>query len=123
MRVRTYITKWPSADNVVISLQGAFAQVGIIEMRIFKDGEHNGEAYLWNLHVRDECRKKGFGRTLLVRALSIARARDCKIATLDWDIKEAPRWVRDWYEREGFEEKEFGRDCAFMVKTLKEEKQ
>jgi ribosomal protein S18 acetylase RimI-like enzyme len=90
-------------------------------MRIFKDGVHKGEAYLWNLHVRGECRRLGFGRTLLLRAISVARSRGCEMATLDWDIKESPRWVFDWYTRNGFEEREFGRDCAFMVKTLKDE--
>lgn len=115
-----YKATWPSGDNVVISLYNDFpCQIGIIEIRIYKTGEHKGEAYLWNLHVVKNSRGKGYGRLLLDEATAFAMSQGCKAVSLDWDIEEAPKWVFDWYVRNGFDEREFGRGCAYMVKELK----
>lgn len=119
MKVKIYRTKWPICDNVVISLWEDCVQVGIVELRIFKKGEYEGECYIWNLYVNAERRGKGYGRTLLKAATNIAKNSGCKTATLDWSIEESLKWVFDWYMRNGFEEREFGRDCAFMKKELK----
>ena len=121
MKAKVYRAKWPTCDNIVVSAWEDSVQVGIIEIHIFKEGPRKGEAHLWNLHVDQEYRGEGCGRILLQNAIFIAKESGCNVATLDWDIKEAPKWVFDWYTRNGFEEREFGRDCAFMVKTLKEE--
>jgi len=121
MKVKVYRTKWPTCDNIVVSAWEDQKQIGIIEIRIFKEDPYKGEAYFWNLHVNAERRGKGYGRTLLKAATYIAKNSGCNVATLDWDIKESTKWVFDWYTRNGFEEREFGRDCAFMVKKLKEE--
>ena len=118
MKIITYIAEWPTWDHVVVLRQGGVEIKGIIEIRIFKDGERKGEAYLWNLHVRGDRRRWGYGKELLREAIKIAKERGCKKVSLDWDITETPRWVRDWYEREGFEEREFGSDYVFMEKKL-----
>jgi hypothetical protein len=44
----------------------------------------------------------------------------CDRITLDWELQDSPQWVFDWYVREGFDEQEFGRGSAFMVKSVKE---
>ena len=113
-------------DNVVISLLEDCVQVGIVELKIFKKGEHEGECFIWNLHVNAERWGKGYGRILLKAATNIAKNSDCKEAILDWNIKENPKWPVwefDWYIRNGFEGREFGQDRTFMVKTLKEERE
>ena len=125
-KIRRYKTSWSSCDNVVISLfEGECTdtydstQIGIVEVRVSKAGEHKGEGYIWNLHVTEEYRGNGFGRVLLHDAIWVAEESGCKSVTLDWSIEEAARWVFDWYVRNGFDEREFGRDCAYMVKELK----
>lgn len=117
MKTKVYRTKWPTSDNIVVSAWEDSVQIGIIEIRIFKEGSYKGEAYLWNLHVDQEYRGEGYGRILLGKAVCIAKESGCKIATLNWNIKEAPKWVFDWYIRNGFYEREFG----LMVKTLKKD--
>ena len=118
MKIRIYRTRWPICDNVVISAWEDFTQVGIVELMIFK-GEHERGGYIGNLHVNAERRGKGYGRTLLKAATNIAKNSGCKTATLGWSIGEYQKWVFDWYTRNGFEERGFGRDCAFMEKELK----
>lgn len=117
-----YRTEWTNTDNVVISLyeNGNTMQAGIVEVTVFKTGDRRGEAYLWNLHVTEDCRGRGYGRALLSEAYDVAMLADCDRITLDWELKDSPYWVFDWYVREGFDEREFGRGCAFMVKPVKE---
>ncbi len=117
-----YSTEWTDTDNTVISLyeKGNTQQIGIVEVTVFKTGERQGEAYVWNLHVKDELRGRGYGRALLSEAYDVAMLAGCKTVTLEWDEKDSPRWVLDWYVREGFDEREFGRGCAFMAKAVKE---
>jgi len=45
----TYITEWKGKDNVIINLwhmndYNVVEQVGIVELAVYKDGEHEGEA-------------------------------------------------------------------------------
>ena len=113
-------TEWNDCDNVVISLyeNGNAYQIGIVEVCLFKTGKRAGEAFIWNLFVREEHRGKGYGRALLSDALDVAMLADCEKATLEWERHESPKWVYDWYVREGFDESEFSDSYAFMVKTL-----
>ena len=124
--IKSYTTEWPTATNVVISLLDAEypdtyepTQIGIVEVKAFKSGPHKGEAYIWNLHVNEDQRGNGGGKILLRAAINAAIVLGCDAATLDWSIEESPEWVFDWYMRNGFDERQFGRGCAFMVKVLK----
>mgnify|MGYP002621768136 CR=1 FL=1 len=117
-----FCTEWTDCDNIVISLyeNGNPYQIGIVEVRVFKTGDHKGEAFIWNLYVCDTHRGKGYGRVLLSDAYDVAMLADCKKEILEWDLRDSPHWVYDWYVREGFEEKEFGKGYALMVKEIKE---
>ena len=119
---RHYRTEWPDTDNVVISLYEAhdpvMVQIGIVEVRLFKQGEHRGEALIWNLYVDEQHRGRGYGRALLSDALLVIEGADFHVAALEWRLKESPHWVFDWYCREGFDEKEFGNGYALMKKKI-----
>lgn len=114
-----YCTEWTDCDNVVISLyeKGDDFQIGIIEVRLFH-GRRKGEAYIWNLSVDEGHRGKGYGRALLSEALDTAMCADCTTAVLEWDKRDTPFWVYDWYKRNGFDEKELGKGYALMIKKL-----
>lgn len=118
--IRNYEIRWHNVNNNIISLCeiGKYIPCGVVEVSVFKEGEQKGEAYIWNLHVRESMRGKGYGRQLLEKAIEVAFDAGCTKATLEWDIKDSPQWVLDWYVRNGFEEKEFGRGYAHMEKTL-----
>ncbi len=114
-----YKTEWEGRDNIVISLfRNDGVQCGIIEVAIYKGGEHDGEALLWNLHVTKECRGKGFGKFLLNEAYEEACHHHCHIAALEWSLKDSPHWVLQWYIRQGYEEKEFGDGYALLKKKI-----
>lgn len=118
--IRYYRTRWTDCDNVVISLffeRGGDTQIGIVEIKIFH-GKNEGKAYIWNLHVSENHRGKGYGRALLSDALNIAMCADCKEVALEWDKRDTPQWVYDWYARNGFEVTEFGKGYAMMKKII-----
>ena len=119
---RHYTTEWADCDNIVIMIYDEGDPVhiacGIIEVSCFKTGKHKGEALIWNLEVRDVRRGKGYARMLLRDAIDVAEEHDCHTAVLEWDLRDSPQWVLQWYVREGFDEKEFSEGYALMKKPL-----
>ena len=118
----TYITEWKDKDNVIISLwhydYDTSEQVGVVELAVYKHGEHEGEALVWNLYVDEEYRRKGLARELMQEAHKTAKHLGVKVTALEWSLKESPQWVFDWYCRLGYDEKEFGPGNALMKRPL-----
>ena len=115
----TYITEWKDKDNVIISLWldpdfDTAKQVGVVELAVYKHGEHEGEALVWNLYVDEDHRRKGLARKLMDEAHKTAKHLGVKTTALEWSLKESPYWVFDWYTRLGYDEKEFGPGNALM---------
>ena len=121
----TYITEWKDKDNVIISLwkydsvvyETAY-QVGVVELAVYKRGEHQGEALVWNLYVDEEHRRKGLARKLMDEAHKTAKHLGAKVTALEWSLKESPYWVIEWYCRLGYDEKEIGSGYALMKRPL-----
>lgn len=119
----TYITEWKDKDNVIISLwhmneRDDTEQVGVVELAVYKNGEHQGEALVWNLYVDKEHRRKGLARRLMDEAHKTAKYLGVKVTALEWSLKESPHWVLDWYCRLGYDEKEFGPGNALMKRPI-----
>ena len=119
--VTQYETDWPDSANIVLMLHplgDPLQTVGIIEAHCRKMGERQGEAYLWNLYVESQHRRHGCAHLLLQTAEQEARRHQCHTATLEWELRESPRWVLDFYTRQGYAEREFGKDSAWLAKKL-----
>lgn len=118
----TYITEWNDKDNVIISLWNdehvVSEQVGVVELAVYKNGEHEGEALVWNLYVDEVHRRKGLARSLMDEAHKTAKHLGAKTTALEWSLKESPYWVIEWYCRLGYDEKEFGPGNALMKRPL-----
>lgn len=120
----TYITEWNDKDNVIISMWHCEdttndpIQVGVVELAVYKNGEHRDEALVWNLYVDEDHRCKGLARELMDEAHKTAKHLGAKTAVLEWSLDESPYCVFDWYCRLGYDEKEFGKGCALMKKEL-----
>ena len=121
----TYITEWKDKDNVIISLwkydsvvYETACQVGVVELAVYKHGEHEGEALVWNLYVNEGHRRKVLASQLMDEAHKTAKYLGVKVTALEWSLKESPYWVIEWYTRLGYDEKEIGNGCALMKRPL-----
>ena len=121
----TYITQWKDKDNVIISMwycedfdNDIPEQVGVVELAVYKNGEHEGEALVWNLYVDEDHRRKGLARELMDEAHKTAKHLGAKVTALEWSLKESPYWVIEWYTRLGYDEKEIGNGYALMKQPL-----
>ena len=120
----TYITHWKDKDNVIINVLTfslepiKLEQVGVVELGYYKNGEHEGEALVWNLYVNEEHRHKGIARWLMAKAHEIAKELGAKTTALEWSLEESPFWVFDWYCRLGYDEKEIGPGSSLMRRPL-----
>ena len=125
----TYITEWKDKDNVIIGLwhwvdfdNDTPEQVGVVELAVYKHGEHEGEALVWNLYVNEEHRRKGLARKLMDEAHKTAKHLGAHTCVLEWSLRESPRWVAWWYAKLGYDEKEFSNTYAPMKLELKNKK-
>ena len=120
--IEMYITEWKDKDNVIISLYkdgySVSEQVGVVELAVYKHGEHDGEALVWNLYVDEPHRRKGLARELMDEAHKTAKHLGVKVTALEWSLKDSPYWVIEWYCRLGYDEKEIGNGYALMKRPL-----
>lgn len=80
--------------------------------------EGKADALIYALWVDEPYRKQGVARKLLETAEREAKKMGCKTVCLEWDRRESEEWVLRWYERLGYNEKEFGRHSSLLVKEL-----
>lgn len=67
-----------------------------------KQESFGGTAYLWGLFVLNGYRRKGIGKILLDEAEHLAQSAGHKSVVLDWELKNTPREILDWYLRSGY---------------------
>lgn len=77
------------------------------------------DALICCLWVDEGYRRQGSAAYMLEAAEREARRLGCKSVCLEWDIRESPEWVERWYQRLGYEVREFGRGCSLLVKKLR----
>ncbi len=118
---------WFDIDRIIVTDEANNASV---QLDIFhKDDEKRHEVFkadclLWALWVSNPFRGQGVAKRLMEVAERYAITFGCESVALEYDRRDSEPWVFRWYERLGYEEKEFGRYNTLMVKQLiKEGKQ
>lgn len=91
---------------------------GKVQVDFVDNDEYGHTAYIWDLWVKPEHRRKGIAIQLMEYALQRARDYGYKTATLEWVLDDTPREIAHWYARLGFDEQEFSDTYALMVKQL-----
>lgn len=80
------------------------------------DGE--ADALIYSLWVDERHRGCGVAKHLIETVES--ELKRCGVATvaISWDERDSPKWVLQWYERFGYEEKALGHQCCTLLKRL-----
>ncbi|MBD5306540.1 MAG: GNAT family N-acetyltransferase [Bacteroides sp.] len=96
-------------------------ECGNCQLDIYPDGHVDGgvKACIHNLWVEEECRKSGAATALMNTAEELARRAGVDAVYLEWDSRDTPRWVLEWYRRRGYDEVEFGCLGCLMKLTFK----
>lgn len=77
-------------------------------------------AWFWNFQIKPVFRGKGVGKEIMTAAIEDAKANHCTTIKLNYDWRDSPKWVREWYERLGFKEEGFdNQGVVTMKKELK----
>lgn len=112
--------KWYFTDRILITddINNASVQVEVFKCQELKD-MYKADALIYALYVDKDNRKRGIGKALLKKAEQLARDNHCRVVALEWHEQEAPRWTLEWYLRQGYNDIQFGRGCALLVKDLR----
>ncbi len=113
---------WYGVDRVLITDEEYDASV---QLDIFPKGKdegrsehYNADCLVWGLWVDKNYRGLEVGEQLMSAAITNAKLHDCKSIAIEYDNRDTPEWVKNWYERMGFKEVAFGRHSSLMVKQL-----
>lgn len=111
MKTHANISEWPTITRAVfVTTDGAGC--------VIVDKETDKDAYLYNLNVRPEYRRKGMASRLMDEAEEWCRERGWEWIILGWWSSEAPRWVLEWYGRRGYDKLRGRKGAVFMQKKL-----
>ena len=118
------VQEWPGLCRLLIvpsESESASVQLDVFsndEMGKSYKEKYEADALLFSLWVGKEERRAGLGLILMKAAELYALMVGCNTIALEYDNREAPKWVRQWYERLGYEEKVSGRYYSLMVKQV-----
>ena len=82
---------------------------GSIQLDVYNNPENEVKAYIINLWVLPEYRKRGIGKALLDKAEELAKERtDEEYVYLVYWEKDTPLYMFKYYKKRGYEEYAFG---------------
>lgn len=93
-------------------------QVCIPKKTAENPADYPADALIHNLWVDKLHRKHGVAKLLLETAEKEAKDHGAKSVALAWEKADSPYWVLRWYERLGYEEKEFSSHSSLLVKRF-----
>lgn len=74
---------------------------------------------IWDLWVSEPSRRSGLATKLLDKAEEIAASLGYAEVRLEWDKRDTPQWVHDWYVRRGYKEIQWDEYISTLYKRLK----
>ena len=80
------------------------------------DGE--ADALIYSLWVDERHRGSRVAKLLMETVESELKRCGIVNVAISWDGRDSPKWVLQWYERLGYEEKALGQQCCTLLKRL-----
>lgn len=119
MQLIESISQWQSTGVTRLTILTEHGEGKIQVDLLNRDNKDYGRtAYIWDLYVQEDHRRKGIAKQLMQRALELAKQYGFTTATLEWSLRDSKREIAWWYASLGFDEREFSDRYALMVKQL-----
>lgn len=81
---------------------------GSVQLECYPEEQNfKSRVWLYGLCIDEKFRRRGFATDLMIAALDLLRAEGYENVSLDWNSKDTPEGVLDWYQRLGFKIIEF----------------
>lgn len=97
------------------------ADHGSIQIEVYNEELENGcKAFIWALWVDEEYRRQGIATRLIDKAEAICRDLGQEFVWLEWDERDTPREILDWYQRRGYNEVAFSETRSLLKKRLQQ---
>lgn len=121
MKLIESISEWRSTQvtRLTIVTDGGEGKVQV-DLLNYDNEDYGCTAFVWDLFVRPEHRRKGIAKELMQYALKRAKEYGFSTATLEFNLEDTPREIAWWYASIGFKDTEFSETYALMVKKLQE---
>lgn len=114
--------KWHDFTRLLITEYNPIEILGSVQVELYNEpqDDYGTTAYIYALWVDDHNRRMGIAKRLMDAVESEIKKRGHKIVALQWKLQDTPREIFAWYERRGYDEKEFDGHAtwALMVKEL-----
>lgn len=92
---------------------------GSVQLELYSEKQKfGGTAYIWALWVEEAHRREGIATQLITLAEDLAKQEGHDAVYLEWNKADSSYEIFDWYERRGYDEKEFGDGYSLMRKEL-----
>jgi ribosomal protein S18 acetylase RimI-like enzyme len=99
------VQHWNNKDIILLMYKDGSASA---QMHLYPEVQNfGGTAWIWDLWTDPVDRNKGMASMVLHNLEAIAKREGHKSVFLEWELKNSERWVLEWYERRGYEVKEF----------------
>lgn len=108
--------RWHYGRRFLITTEGASAH---LEIYTEPARDARVQAYFGALWVEPAYRRKGIARRILHTAEELAKLNGQDAVWLEWRESDTPVEIARWYEREGYNDVEFGGGYALYKKSLK----
>lgn len=106
---------WHDYTKYLIADGYGSVQVGLYD----KEQSFGGTAFIYGLYVCPSYRGNHLGEALLDQAEFCAKHAGHKSVFLEWEEKDSPKWVLEWYLRLGYKEVESDKQGCLLKKELK----
>ncbi len=92
---------------------------GSVQLELYdKEQKFGGTAFIYGLWVCPPHRRKLYAGALLSQAEFVAKQAGHKAVFLEWEGKDSPKWVLEWYLRIGYKEIEIDKQGCLLKKEL-----
>lgn len=100
MNIQKQKQMWSGMARYVIWTDGASVQIELYDT----PQKWGKTAFIYSLWVDEYCRRQGKAAALLDEAERIVKQAGHKTAVMEWEYKNTPRAILDYYFRRGYEE-------------------